>query len=179
MGTSIPVPPMKKHYYLVVLLFLLATFYSCKKTDKLGNKSSQNSTLIIGKWIINQQHTQVYLLEDNSLVKDTLISFSPSNPNQGWFEIYNTDGTAYVTSKPHMAGGVLTVDTTAYLHYSISGSHLTLKPNGGGSETDPITDLTYNFMMLEKTTNRTPNPTWGLDVNTTYRYVQANYYNKQ
>jgi hypothetical protein len=170
---------MNKHYYLLVLSLLLGIFYSCKKSDNYGNKSSQYSALIAGKWLAYQQHTQVFSLSDNVLVKDTLINFAPSNAFQGWFETYNTDGSGYVTSKPYSHAGVINADTTAYLHYSISGSHLTIKPNGGGSETDPIVNLTATDMTLEKTNNHTPNTNWGLDDNTTYKFVQDSYYARQ
>lgn len=169
---------MKTRNYLLVVPFLLGVLQSCQKDTQ--KKSAKNSSLIIGKWMSYQRHTRVFDAIDNSLLKDTTITFSATNNvNPLWYETYNSDGAAYVISRPYTVGGKQRVDTTAFMHYSIEGSHLTLKPNGGGSETKPIIELTETNMNLESTYTGLPRLGWGLNAETTYKFTDEVLYKKQ
>jgi hypothetical protein len=167
---------MKNYYYLAIIFFTLSCFYACKK-DTI---KKENASLITGSWLVSQQNTRVYDLNTNALLKDTTITYNSANYGQAWYDIYNTDGTAYVTTTPYTKPGSSTLytDTTSYLHYSILGSSLFIKPTSGGTETDPILQLTLNILTLERTYNGHPLANWGLDVNANYTFVVDTYYSR-
>jgi hypothetical protein len=172
---------MKKLYHILLIAIATSTLISCQKGEIIGGKT-QNASLITGKWLVYQQNTKVFDLNDNSLLKDTILLYSNTNFSQAWYQIYNNDGTAYVTTTPYKKTGssVMTVDTTSYLHYTIMGSSfLKLTKNGGGIETDPILSLTQSDLKLESKYTATPATGWGLDANTNYLFVVDTYYAKQ
>ena len=171
---------MRNTPYLSFILLIACTLFACKKSDTISIKAT-NTSLISGKWLVYQQNTKVYDLNTNALLKDTTLSYTAKSVSQPWYETYNTDGSAYVTSKPYKKAGssVMSADTTAYLHYSILGSNLTLKPYGGGIETDPIVTISQTDLNLQKTYNSLPPAGWGLDMATNYLFVVQNYYTKQ
>jgi len=127
----------------------------------------------------SQRHTLVYGIDDNSLLKDTTVYYDAAHNTNWWFEIYTTNGNAFVTGKPYMQNNVLKADTTAFLKYSINGSSLALKPNGGGSQTKSIQNLTETDMTLESIYNDLGRPFWGLDIRKEYHFVEQTSYIKQ
>ncbi|MDB5030856.1 hypothetical protein [Mucilaginibacter sp.] len=169
---------MRNLNYLSLILFCICALFSCKKNEIIGGKS--HAALITGKWLAYQQHTMIYDLNTADLVKDTTMLFSSTNP-KAWYEIFNDDGSAYITTIPHKVAGssVYATDSTSYLHYTILGSVLTVKQNGGGSETDPIIRLTDTDLGLETIFQSNPQSGWGLDVNTSYKYIVDTYYSRQ
>jgi hypothetical protein len=170
---------MKTRNCLLVVPILLGALYSCKKDgDKISFK---HSSLIVGNWLVYQKHSRVYNISDNALVKDTTINYNATANLAWWFELYNADGNAYTTGKPYKLPGseTLHADTTAFLHYTISGSNLMLKTNGGGSETKPILNLTEIDMELESTYNSVPRIGWGLNIDSTYKFIDEVHYKKQ
>ncbi len=169
---------MRNLIYLSLAVFVTCALFSCKK-QIVGGKS--NASLLTGKWLLYQQSTKVYDLNSNALLKDTVVDYATTNYPKAWFEIYNIDGTAYITTTPYKKAGATTssVDTTSYFHYTILGSSVVLSQNGGGSETDPIIQLTQSTLVQEKTQISPPPSGWGLDTNTAYKFVNDGYYNKQ
>ncbi len=169
---------MKKIRLLFVPIFIILTATACKKDAEM-KISSRNAALIAGKWMSTQRHTIVYSLEDNTLLKDTTVYFDAAHNTNWWFEIYNADGNAYITGKPYKLNEVTKADTTSFLKYSINGSNIILKPNGGGSETKAIQNLTESNLVLGSVYNGFPRLTWGLDFRTEYHFVEQTYYTKQ
>jgi hypothetical protein len=172
---------MKNLYNLLLIAIAISTVFSCTKGEIVGGKT-QNASLITGKWLVYQQNTKVYDLNDNTLLKDTTLLYSSTNFTQAWYQIYNSDGSAYVTTTPYKKTGssVMSTDTTSYLHYTITGSSfLKLTKNGGGIETDPILSLTQTDLELQNKYTATPATGWSLDVNTNYLFVVNSYYTKQ
>src|ERR1700761_4762937 len=156
---------MKKLYHLAFILLLICTLFACQKGEIIGGKT-QNASLITGKWLVYQQNSRIFDLNDNSLLKDTTLLYSNTNFSQAWYQIYNTDGTAYVTTTPYKKTGssVMTVDTISYLHYTIMGSSfLKLTKKGGVIEPDPILSLTQSDLKLKKKYPAPPATGWGLD----------------
>jgi len=170
--------PMKEIRYLLALIFIVLTATACKKEHEV-KISSKNAALIVGKWMVNQRHTMVYSLDDNTLLKDTIIKYDAANNLNWWFEIYNANGNAFVTGKPYRQNEVLKADTTSFLKYTINGSNIILKPNGGGSETKTILNLTETDMAFEGVYNAMPRLAWGLDLRTEYHFVEQTFYAKQ
>lgn len=170
---------MRNLYPYCLAVLLLCAIFSCKKGDSAGGKNKK-SALIAGKWLVYQRHTLVYDLESDNLLKDTTIAFAAKS-TKSWYEIYNTDGTAYVTSIPYLKNGATTptIDTTAYLTYSILGSNLVLKQTSGGSKTLPILNLTLTNMVLQSSYVSPPKPGWGLVMNVSYKFTEETSYNKQ
>ncbi len=168
---------MKINYFLfaVPLGLLIA---SCQK-DNGVKISAKNASLITGKWLAYQRHSVVYSIEDNSVLKDTIVNYDAANNTNWWFEIYETNGDAFVTGKPYMQNNVLKADTTAFLTYTINGTNLTLKPKSGGSETKSIISITETDVTLEKVYNSLPRLNWGLDLRTEYKFVEQTFYKKQ
>ncbi len=153
--------------------------FSCKK-DGLSGAKSQYAKLIVGTWKAYQQNTKVYDLTTNELLKDSTINFTDANAGQAFTEIYNADGSAYITEQTRKMGAKTpTTDTTSYLHYTILGTNLTLKQNIGGTETKPILTLTLTDMGLQSTRTGTLNPDWGLDADTSYKIIEGTYYTRQ
>lgn len=169
---------MKEISYWLTLIFIVLTAAACKKEREI-KISSKNTALIVGKWIANQRHTLIYSLDDNTLLKDTTIKYDAANNINWWFETYTTSGNAFVTGKPYRQNEVLKADTTSFLKYTINGSDLVLKPNGGGSETKKIQNLTETNMGLESVYNALPRPAWGLDIQREYHFVEQTFYAKQ
>jgi hypothetical protein len=146
----------------------------------MGGAKSQYAKLIVGTWKTYQQNIQVFDLATNQLLKDSSINFTGTNTAGSWSEIYNGDGSAYVTKLTKKIGAsIATTDTTAYLQYTILGSNITLKQNIGGTETKPILTLTMTDMGLQSTYTGTLNAGWGLNTDTPYKIVQATYYTRQ
>ena len=81
-----------------ILIVLLAV--ACKKEGDV-KISSKNATLIVGRWLTTQRHILVNKLDDNVLLKDTIIYYDVNNNTNWWFETYNADGYAFVTGKPY------------------------------------------------------------------------------
>ena len=164
---------------ILLICFIACAIFSCKKDNMAGTKS-QNVKLIIGTWKSYQQNIQVYDMTTNVLLRDSTIYLTGSNAGASWSEIYNTDGTAYITKLTKKIGAsVATTDTTNYLQYNILGSNLTLKQNIGGTETKPILTLTMTDMGLQSTYTDILNASWKLDPETSYKVVQATYYTRQ
>ncbi len=168
---------MKINYFVfaVPLCFIIA---SCQK-DNGVKISTKNASLITGKWLAYQRHTVVYSIEDNSILKDTIVNYDAANNTNWWFEIYENNGDAFVTGKPYMQNNVLKADTTAFLTYTINGNNLTLKAKSGGSETKSIISITETDITLEKVYNSLPRLNWGLDLRTEYKYIEQTFYKKQ
>lgn len=146
----------------------------------MGGAKSQYAKLIVGTWKTYQQNIQVFDLATNQLLKDSSINFTGTNTAGSWSEIYNGDGSAYVTKLTKKIGAsIASTDTTAYLQYTILGSNITLKQNIGGTETKPILTLTMTDMGLQSTYTGTLNAGWGLNTDTPYKIVQATYYTRQ
>jgi len=169
---------MKIVRYSLTSVFVILLATACKKEGDL-KISSKNAALIVGKWMATQRHTLVYKLDDNSLLKDTTVYFDAANNTNWWFETYTTDGNAFVTGKPYTQSGLLKADTTSFLKYTINGSNIIIKPNGGGSETKAILTLTESNFALESGYNGLPRLTWGLDLRTEYHFVDQTFYAKQ
>jgi len=129
--------------------------------------------------MVNQRHTLVYSLDNSTLLKDTTVYYDAANNINWWFEIYNAEGNAYVTGKPYRVNEVLKADTTSFLRYTINGSNMILRPNGGGSETKAIQNLTETVMALESVYNGFPRPFWGLDIRSEYHFVEQTFYARQ
>ncbi|MFD0749402.1 hypothetical protein ACFQZS_04565 [Mucilaginibacter calamicampi] len=169
---------MKDIRYLLTFVFIVLVATACKKEREV-KISSKNASLIIGNWLSTQRHTLVYSIDNNTLLKDTTINYDAANNINWWFEIYNADGNAFVTGKPYKQNNILKADTTSFLKYTINGSSIILKPNGGGSETKTIRSLTETNMALEGIYNAFPRLGWGLDIRTEYHFVEQAYYTKQ
>ena len=169
---------MKKIYNVFTFILFVVSVTACKKDPEV-KISSKNAALIVGRWMPNHRHTLVYSVNDNTLVKDTTVKFDATNNINWWFEIYNSNGNAFVTGKPYKQNEILKADTTSFFKYTINGSNLVLKPNGGGSETKSIAILTETDMALESTYNGLPRLGWGLDFRTEYHFVEQTYYTRQ
>jgi len=171
---------MNKFSYLLIIPSFACILFSCKKADVAGGKV-QNAALIVGTWKSYQQDTKIYDLETNDLLKDTVITYKAANVGLAGYNIFNSDGSAYITTLPYKKTGatVATIDTTSYLQYTLIGSSLTLKQNIGGSETDPIISITDSDLVLEKMYLSTPATGMGLDVNTSYKFVVDTFFTKQ
>lgn len=169
---------MKKIRCLFTSICIVLATTACKKQPEV-KISSRNAALIIGKWVANQQHTLIYSLDNNTLLKDTIINYDAAGNVNWWFEIYNADGNAFVTGKPYRQNGILKADTTSFLKYTINGSDMMLKPNGGGSETKTIQNLTETNMALESVYNALPRLAWGLDIRNEYHFVEQTFYAKE
>jgi hypothetical protein len=168
-----------KNSHLILTSFIACAMFSCKK-DELAGAKSQYAKLIVGTWKAYQQNTKIYDLTTSELLKDSTINFTDANAGRAFTEIYNTDGSAYVTVQTRKLGAlVATTDTTSYLKYTILGANLNLKQNIGGAETKPILTLTLTDMGLESLRTGTLNEGWGLGSNTSYRIVQGTYYTRQ
>lgn len=166
---------MKKIFLL--LSVSVVAIYSCKKDDSM---KAQYAKLIIGSWKSTGQNTRVYDLSTDELLKDTTINFIGRNANRAWIEIYNNDGSSYVTSLPtnnQNAQGQET-DTTAFLTYAILGSNLILKQTNGGSATEPILGLDNTYMDLQSTSTGTVAANWGLGAKT-YKITLTTHYSRQ
>ena len=135
--------------------------------------------MIIGRWLVYQSHTQVFEAGGEQLLKDTIVTYAAGKNINWWFELYDASGNAYVTGKPYTLNGVKKADTTSFSRYTITGSSITFKNNGGGSETKPILNLTDTDMELKKEYVDLGRPGWGLDVSSQYRYVDETFYRKQ
>lgn len=161
---------MKTSTSLFVMAVALLILQSCQKDTV--KKSTKNTSLIVGRWMVTQKHTRIYDI-DNNLLKDTMIIYGEGAGKVApFFETYDVSGNAYVTGKPYtIAGGGEKADTTSFMKYTIEGSHLTLKPSIGGSQTKPILQLDEVDMNLESTYNAfPPGVRWGLDMETTYLF---------
>jgi hypothetical protein len=168
-----------KNSHLILTSFIACAMFSCKK-DELAGAKSQYAKLIVGTWKAYQQNTKIYDLTTNELLKDSTIDFTDANAGRAFTEIYNADGSAYVTVQTRKLGAlVATTDTTSYLKYTILGANLNLKQNIGGNETKPILTLTLTEMGLESLRTGTLNEGWGLGINISYRIVQGTYYTRQ
>lgn len=168
-----------KNSHIILSSLIACAVFSCKK-DNLSGAKSQYARLIVGTWKAYQQNTQIYDLNTNELLKDSTINFTDGNAGRAFTEIYNADGTAYVTVQTRKLGAaVATTDTTTYLRYTILGSNLTLKQNIGGTETKPILTLTLTEMGLQSTRTGILNAGWGLETNTSYKIIQGTYYTRQ
>jgi hypothetical protein len=169
---------MNKVRYLPISVFIILMAAACKKEGDV-KITSKNAALIVGKWIVTQRHTLVYKIDNNTLLKDTIIKYDAGNNTNWWFELYNTDGNAFVTGKPYKQNDILKADTTSFLKYTINGSNLILKPNGGGSETKAIVNLTETNLELESVYNAMPRLAWGLDIRSEYHFVDQIFYTRQ
>jgi hypothetical protein len=164
---------------LLCIIFFACAMFSCKK-ENMGGTKSQYAKLIVGTWKTYEQNIQIYDLNTNQLLRDSTVNFSGTNTAGSWSEIYNENGSAYITKLTKKIGAsVATTDTTTYLHYSILGSNITLKQDIGGTETKPILTLTLTDMGLQSTYTGILNSSWGLDTDVTYKIVQASYYTRQ
>ena len=165
-------------YLSIPLVFIMLLAASCKKGNDV-KISSKNASLIVGKWQAAQQHTLVYDIDDNTLLKDTVVKYETGANVNWWFELYDVNGNAYVTGKPYNQNGVIKPDTTSFLKYYINGSNITLKPNEGGTSTKSILLLSETNMALENVFNGFPRVGWGLDFRTEYHFVEQTFYTKQ
>jgi hypothetical protein len=169
-----------RNSHLLLVPILACAIFSCKK-DELANAKAQYAKLIVGNWKSNQQNIKVYDLATNQLLKDSTVNFTGVFAGKSWYEIYSEDGNAYVTSLPTIkpSAKVATIDTTSYLNYTVFGANLNLKQNIGGNTIKPILTLTVSDMGLQNTYVGTLNTGWGLEVNTNYKIVEADYYTRQ
>jgi hypothetical protein len=168
-----------KTSHLLLVPILACTILSCKK-DKLAGAKAQYAKLIVGTWKAYQQNTKIYDLTTNNLLKDSTLNFTGTNASRAFTEIYNADGSAYVTVQTKkMGAAVATTDTTSYLHSSILGANLTLKQDIGGTETKPIITLTATDMGLKSVRTGTLNPSWGLESDVSYKIEETVYYTRQ
>ncbi|MES2379037.1 MAG: hypothetical protein V4553_20770 [Bacteroidota bacterium] len=168
-----------RNSHLLFISLIACTLFSCKKDDLSGAKA-QYAKLIVGTWKAYQQNTKVYDLTTNELLKDSTVNFTDANAGRAFTEIYNSDGTAYVTVQTRKVGAtVATTDTTNYLRYTILGANLNLKQNIGGNETKPILTLTLTDMGLQGLRTGTLNSGWGLEGDVSYKIVQGTYYTRQ
>lgn len=163
---------------LLLLSASILAMYSCKKDDSL---KAQYAKLIIGSWKSTGQNTKVYDLNTNELLKDSTINFTGKTAGSAWFEIYNTDGSSYVTTLPAAKQGTLvaTADTTSFLTYNILGSNLILKQTNGGSTAKPILALDNTTMYLQSSSTGNLTSKWGLDVNASYKITVSTHYTRQ
>lgn len=168
-----------KNSHLILTSLIACAVFSCKK-DELAGAKSQYAKLIVGTWKAYQQNTKVYDLTTNELLKDSTVNFTDANAGRAFTEIYNGDGSAYVTVQTRKLGAlVATTDTTSYLRYTILGANLNLKQNIGGTETKPILTLTLTVMGLQTTRTGTLNAGWGLESDAPYKIIQGTYYTRQ
>lgn len=169
---------MKKYILIAVIAIASCCLWAC--TNKSNNNPPSYSTLIVGKWLIQSDHIKIYTLTDNTLVKDTTISYTdPANNQYAWLFIFNANGSSYITdATPNLSG---LVDTTSSLHYSISGKNLVYTEVGDNTQnTEPILQLNNTNFELSTTYNTTPNLFYpDLDANTTYKFVEDTYYKRQ
>lgn len=164
-----------------ILLFLCVSIliiYSCKKDDSM---KAQYAKLIIGTWKSTSQNTKIYTLTTDELLKDTTVNFTGHNASRAWLEIYNKDGSGYVTSLPanNQNAQGQEADTTAFLTYTILGSNLTIKQTNGGSATKPILALNNTDMDLQSTSTGNAPANWGLNTKTLYKITLSTHYTKQ
>jgi len=166
-----------KKIFLFISVCILA-IYSCKKDESM---KAQYQKLIIGTWKSTSQNTRIYDLNTDELLKDTTINFTGHYANRAWLEIYNKDGSGYVTSLPTNNQNELRPesDTTAFLTYAILGSNLTLKQTNGGSATEPILALDNTDMDLQSTSTGYAPANWGLDTKTLFKITLSTHYTKQ
>lgn len=169
---------MKNLLSLYIILCTIVILSSCKKEAEM-KVTSKNASLIVGRWLVYQRHTQVFEAGGDNLLKDTLVTYAAGKNISWWFEIYDASGNAYVTGKPYISNGIQKADTTTFSHYAITGSSITYKPNGGGSETKPIINLTETEMELKNEYVDLGRVTWSLDNRAEYRYVDETFYRKQ
>ncbi|MFD2872193.1 lipocalin family protein [Mucilaginibacter ximonensis] len=167
---------MKKTYLLLCLAILAVA--SCKKDD---STKIEYTKLIVGSWKSTGKNTKVYDLNTDELLKDSTINFTGKNAGSSWFEIYNTDGSSYVTTLPIAQQGTLVAraDTTSFLTYAILGNNLLLKQTNGGSTTKPILALSNTTMDLQSTSSGVLTGNWGLDANATYKITVSTHYTRQ
>lgn len=169
---------MKNTLYLFSVFCILFIAGACKKEGST-KITSKNASLIVGKWMVYQRHTRVYDITTDNLVKDTIVKFDADNNTGWWFEIYDDDGNAYITGKPYKIMGIQKADTTLYARYTINGSNITIKVNGGGSETKPILNLTETDLSLQSVYNGAGRTGWGLDAGLTYHFIDEVYYSRK
>lgn len=167
---------MKKTYLLLCLVILAVS--SCKKDD---STKTEYAKLIVGSWKSTGKNTKIYDLNTDELLKDSTISFNGKYAGNAWFEIYNTDGSGYVTTLPITQQGTLIAraDTTSFLTYTILGSNLLLKQTNGGSTTKPILALSNTTMDLQSTNTGNLTGSWGLDITASYKITISTHYTRQ
>jgi hypothetical protein len=169
---------MKKTYLLFIPVLLFA-LQSCKK-DHAAQAKDQYPKLITGTWKSYRQNIKVYDISSNGLLKDSTNDFTGTNAGKSWLEIYNSDGTGYITAPPRkVSANVFATDTTSYLSYAIMGDNLTLKQSIGGTQTKSIITLTQTDLELQSTYTDMLNASWKLDINTSYKITETDYYNHQ
>lgn len=161
---------------LLFISVLASAMMACKKDD---STKDQNTKLIVGSWKSTGQNTKVYDLTTNDLLKDSTIAFTGKSAALAWVEVYQTNGSGFVTTVPVIKAKIATADTTSYLSYSILGSNLTIKQSIGGSATKSILELTDVDMDLQSTATGNVAAGWGLDVNASYKITTSTHYAKQ
>ncbi|TSJ40873.1 hypothetical protein FO440_14130 [Mucilaginibacter corticis] len=168
-----------KKIYLLFIPVLLSVLQCCKK-DHAAQVKDQYPKLITGTWKSYRQNIKVYDISSNGLLKDSTNDFTGTNAGKSWLEIYNSDGTGYITAPPRkISANVYATDTTSYLSYTILGNNLTLKQNIGGTQTKSIIILTQTDLELQSTYTSVLNAGWKLDINTSYKITETDYYNHQ
>lgn len=168
-----------KKIHLLFIPILLFVLHSCKK-DQAAQAKDQYPKLITGTWKSYRQNIKVYNISSNDLLKDSTTDFTGANAGRSWLEIYNSDGTGYITAPPRkISANVFATDTTSYLNYAIMGDNLTLKQSIGGTQTRSIITLTQTDLELQSTYTGMLNAGWKLDINASYKITETDYYNRQ
>jgi hypothetical protein len=172
---------MLKNRNCLFIVLIVFCIYSCKKEGNVQS-TNINQSAIVGKWQTTKTRFRIYTLS-GALVRDSTIVFTGLSTLQAWDEIYNTDGTAYVTTLPYkkLGSSTLYTDTSSSLTYKVSGSILTLYEDGGSTldETDAILQLNASSMEIESTYSTIADSFWDLEANVTYKFIEDIYYAKQ
>lgn len=172
---------MTKIYPVIVLALLACCIFACKKGGN-SKPNDQSSNLLVGKWLVNKEEVKVYTT-GGTLVKDSTWVFANQLFDLAWYEIYNQDGSGYVTSRPYKRVGSdeLYTDTTSVFTYKISGNSLDLFEYGALTSNEHYKMLSLNSTSMSNETSYTdfPNSNWGLDMNTKYTFTEDCYYTKQ
>ena len=169
---------MKSLAYCLIAIFAIG-FAACKKSSTAGDDTAAPTPAVdlsqlVGRWAIKKDEIRVYSLTGNTLLKDSVLKISNTQPP--YYLLYSTNGMAYQLSAPYAVPGTtrLVTDTLNASQYTVSGTTITLTDVNSGMVQN-VTIQALNATTLQNLTifNATPDYGWNLDLNTTYQY---NYY---